>query len=147
MTVIGEVRRRLDETVPHFWNDDELYEWLLEGATDIARRTETLQATAGARVSALTNQVTVPADLLRAHVVLWSEHPDIARQLEYHDGTFPPRTPSEPCWYTAWGVPPSLTLFPTPARTGTLYLLYYRTPGLAGDTPAGWQDLILDYAE
>src|SRR6516164_1672989 len=68
-TVIKEVRTMLDEKTPRFWDNDDLATWINEGARDIARRTETLEALI--QFEAIYTQPTypLPMDTLRVHRV------------------------------------------------------------------------------
>ena len=45
-TYLTNIRAKLDEVTSGQWTDAEIRSWINEGAKDIARRTETLQATA-----------------------------------------------------------------------------------------------------
>lgn len=146
MATVASVRRRLDESVERFWSDTELQDWLDEGAAEIARRTETLQTIAGIPVTAGDSEFNMPADLLRAHVVLWQTRSGFFRQLRFQDlNRFPLwQTTGDPLHFTIWGFPPVMRVWPTPSRDSLIYVLYYAT---GESIPVGWDDVLLDYCE
>jgi len=143
LTLVDQVRRRLNEPSPVEWSDIELSDWIADAGREIARRTETLQAIGQITVPRGTTDVALPADLLRAHLILLATRPGYARILEYRERVAWDRTGSPLC-FSLWGTPPVLTLWPTPVQNETLFCLYYQT-GVT--TPAGWDDLLVDYAE
>lgn len=150
MTIPDQVRRRLDEPSERFWADEDIDDWCLEGAYEIARRTETLQDLIQLSVPAGTLEVALPADLLRIHLILWSTPaPGFVRFLPYVAPYSFRRDwrPGEPWCYTAWGTPPNLRFDRATTRDSYVYVAYYRTPVDLSDVPAGWEDLLVDYCE
>lgn len=166
-TILTSIRERLDEASAHAWTDIALRRWINEGARDIARRTECLQAVATISAVAGTQQYTGPTDTVRIYRVEYKATGDSnLYPLEYRDfhnmdevwWSSQTITQSTPSMYTMWGFPPQLKLviYPTPAIAGTFNVYYYRLPAdLAVDgsaaastveTPQGWQDVIVDYA-
>ncbi len=150
MTVQESVRRRLDEPVERFWSDEDIDDWCLEAAYEVARRTETLQAMVELQVTAGTLEVSLPANLLRIHQILWQTHsPGFVRVLPYvapHSFNRHWR-PGDPWCYTAWGSPPVVRLDRAPLVDSAFYLAYYRMPSSLSDIPYGWEDVIVDYCE
>lgn len=161
------VRERLDETDAAGWSDVELRRWINEAVTDIARKTETVQATATIDVDAGDQDHTLPATILRINRATFSEDGnDHIYPLEYVDYNAADSiwwadqaiTESRPRIFTTWGYPPTLglKLYPKPSVNGTLTVYYYQAPAaLATDGTAaatalsvaeGYLDLILDYA-
>jgi hypothetical protein len=166
--VRANLRARLDETTARFWADTELTTWINEGARDVARRGEILESTSTINTVAGTQQYSMPADTLRVYRVEWSRDGATGTTilaLEYKDfnsmdsvwWSQQKTSRGDPYWFTMWGFPPNLNLvvYPTPDATVTagLKLYYYRLPltVVSGsdvvECPAGWEDLILDYAE
>lgn len=165
---LTRVRSRLDESTARFWTDDELTAWINEGANDIARRGEILQATTTINTVANTQQYALPDRTLRVYRVEWSRDgatgttiiPLEYRDFNSMDGVWWSRQKTsrgDPYWYTMWGFPPNLNLvlYPTPDATVTagITVYYYRLPTAAstgGDTvecPSGYADTIIDYCE
>lgn len=165
---LTRVRSRLDEDTARFWTDAELTTWINEGANDIARRGEILQATTTINTVSGTQQYTLPNNTIRVYRVEWSRDGATGSSiipLEYRDfnsmdGVWWSNQKSsrgDPYWFTMWGFPPglNLVLYPTPDATVTagIKVYYYRLATAAsagGDTvecPSGWEDLIADYCE
>jgi hypothetical protein len=160
-----KVRRRLDETNVRFWKDEDLTDWINEGAREVARRAEVLQHTTSINAVANLQQYSLPNDTFRVHRVEWSRDGNASTALEYRDFNSmdsiwwsQQRTSTgDPYWYTMWGFPPQLNLivYPTPDTDilAAFKVFYYRLPGLAltdtqvVEVPAGWDDVILDYCE
>lgn len=157
------LRERLDEASARQWKDTMLDRWLNEGAKDIARRAEVLQSTATIECEEGTQSYDLPADLIRAHRVVWtSDGEDASYPLEYRDfhsadavwWTQQSVTQGRPYLFTMWGAPGAVqaVLYPTPSVAGTLTVLYYRLPADATldsdtlDLPAGWEDAAYTYA-
>lgn len=167
-TLRSRLRVRLEEASARFWDDSDLNTWINEGARDIARRAEVLEATTTINTTANTQQYTLPADTLRVYRVEWSRDGATGTTvvpLEYKDfnsmdsiwWSNSRQGRGDPYWYTMWGFPPtlSLVLYPTPdaSVTAGITIYYYRLPadatadGNSVECPAGWEDLVLDYAE
>jgi hypothetical protein len=166
--LLSDVRSRLDEQSPQFYQDSELRRWLNQGARDVARRTETLQTTASINLSAGQQQYSAPVDTLRIYRVEYHDTSSRISVLEYRDynnadsvwWTAQLTVQSTPLMWTAWGFPPNLkiVLYPIPSNPGTtIKVFYYQSPtdlatdGTASNTslpiPAGREDLIADFAE
>lgn len=160
-----KVRRRLDESTARFWTDADLNEWINEGAREVARRAETLQATTNISSVADTQQYSLPSNVFRVHRVEFTRDPSRSTALEYRDFNTMDSiwwgshymSPGDPYWYTMWGFPPTLAMivYPTPPDSiaDAFKVYYYRMPATAsadGDSveiPSGWDDIILDYCE
>lgn len=164
---VTAVRERLDEVDSAGWTDVEIRRWINEAVTDIARKTETVQATATIDVDAGDQDHTLPATILRVNRATFSEDNDgHIYPLEYMDYNAADSiwwadqaiTESRPRIFTTWGYPPTLglKLYPKPSVNGTLTVYYYAAPAaLATDGSAantalsvaeGYLDLVLDYA-
>lgn len=161
------VRERLDEANAAGWTDVELRRWINEAVTDIARKSETVQASANIDVDAGDQDHTLPATVLRINRATFTEDGNgHIYPLEYMDYNAADSiwwadqaiTESRPRIFTIWGYPPTLglKLYPKPSHNGTLTVYFYSAPApLAVDgsaantnlaTPEGYLDLILDYA-
>ncbi len=166
--LVTEVRDRLDEATATFWSDVQLRKWINEACRDVSRRTETLLSTDDVTVTAGTQQYSGPADTVRVSRAEWRPTDQVTiYPLEYKDyngmdaiwWTSQAVSSGYPSFFTMWGFPPSLTLvlYPVPSTGGVCRLFYYRlaaelsTDGTQGSVPvevlAGWEDLIVDYAE
>ncbi len=169
--ILTQTRDRLNEASARHWTDAQLYRWINEGAADVARRTECLLAKSTVNVSGGTRSYSLASlspQPLRMHRAEYS--PGATSQfypLEYRDysllddvwGTSQAITSGTPAFWTAWGFHPSMTvyLYPTPAQSGVLTLYYYRLPTALAtngsatastvEVPAGYDDLVADYAE
>jgi hypothetical protein len=165
-TVRQIVRDRLDEDTPRRWTNAQLNRWINEGARDIARRAECLQAKNTVSVSANAQTVSLSAltGLIKVNRVEWKgTGSSNVYALEYRDFNSmdavwwdqQDNTTSTPRHYTLIGHPPSLTvqLYPIPSTSGTLRVLYWKLPAEASadsdtvEVPDGWWDVIADYAE
>lgn len=82
-----DVRERLDEVgTGHQWEDGEIRRWINDGARDIARKCETLLATANITGVAGTQTYAMPTNVIRVHRVEWKATGDSAiYPLEYRD--------------------------------------------------------------
>lgn len=170
MATLGDIRQivrdRLDEDTPRRWSNAQLNRWINEGARDVARRAECLQAKNTVSVSA--NAQTVPLStltgLIKVNRVEWKGTGSAnVYALEYRDFNSmdavwwdqQDNTTSTPRFYTLIGHPPSLTaqLYPLPSTSGTLRVLYWRLPvevtadAATVEIPDGWWDVIADYTE
>jgi hypothetical protein len=163
-----DVRSRLDEQSPQFYTDSELRRWINQGTRDVARRTETLQATAVVNLSPGQQQYTAPTDTIRIYRVEFRDAGSRVYPLEYRDynnadsvwWTTQLTAQSNPMMWTAWGFPPNLkiVLYPIPANPSTtIKVFYYQAPtDLATDgtdanstipIPTGRDELVTDFAE
>lgn len=167
--LIADVRSRLDEAATGQWTDEEIRRWINQGATELARRTETLQATATISMVNGQQQYTAPVDTLRIYRVEYLGPNSEVTVLEYRDynntdsvtWSSQLTATGQPFLWTAWGFPPylRLVLYPLPdSSTTSIRVFYYRLPTKLAegtnadantivDIPDGWQDLIVDYAE
>lgn len=157
------VRDRLDERTARQWTDGQIDRWLNEGAKDLARKAEVLQATADIDVDSGEQTASAPADAVRIHRATWQADGDTSvYPLEYRDfqtadavwWTQGAQTQGTPVLFTMWGVPGAvtITLYPTPSVNGTVALNYYRLPVAAAldddelDLPTGWEEIVYTYA-
>lgn len=164
--VLTMVRDRLNEPTARFWTDAQLLAWISEGQRDIARRIEVIQSSTATNIVANQNDYTITANIVRVHRVEYTDPQGVIYALEYRDfnnmdaigyGWVDVSATGRPCYYTLWGVSPSvsLTLFPKPdeAVTNGLRVYYYKYPDLSSSTtqsielPGGWEDLIVEYCE
>lgn len=164
---LAQVRQALKEPVAVAWSDVELRDYINQAASDIARRTETLQERINVAAVAATREYTLPSTVLRVHKVEYQ--PDDTERIypmEYHD-----LHAMDAMWYTQqaiakgtcqaytlWGYPPALKLvvYPAPSLPGVFRVHYYAMPqaratdGSAGSltvtVPSGWDDLVVEYA-
>lgn len=159
------IRDRLDEPTARFWTDTQLNSWINEAAADIARRTETLQDRQTQSVVANTREYSLDANVLRVYRVEYiptgagqPTYPLEYRQFNALDSIWHTQsalTTGTPCYFTIWGFSPTnkIILYPTPTRAGTLRVYVYRLPtatttdGTTIEVPAGWDSLVIDYAE
>lgn len=160
------VRDRLDEETPRRWSNAQLNRWINEGARDVARRAECLQAKSTVAVTSGSQTVSLSTltGLLKINRVEWkSTGSSNVYALEYRDFNSmdavwwdqQDNTLSTPRHYTLIGNPPSLTiqLYPIPNTPGNLRILYWKLPLEATldlatvQIPDGWHDTIADYAE
>lgn len=167
--LLADVRSRLDEATANQWTDTEIRRWINQAATEVARRTETLQATQTISMVAGQQQYTAPVDAIRIYRIEYLGANSSVSVLEYRDynnadsvwWSSQLTNQSDPKIWTAWGFPPSLklVLYPLPPSSSySIKVFYYRLPtklaesttadaNTAIDIPDGWQDLIVDYAE
>lgn len=159
-----KVRDRLDESTATFWTDAQLNRWINDGMREVARLTETLQTTSDIAVTASDGTYTAPTDALRIYRAEFKPTGQSnVYPLEYRDfntmdevwWSSQTTTTGTPALFTMWGFVPSLTiqLYPVPSVAGTLKVFYYKLPTAVSadndtiECPAGWEDLIVDYAE
>lgn len=167
--IMSEAAVRLDDEGNRRFSAATLRTWIGEGAREIARKTECLRSDETIAVSADTQSVTGPTDLVRIHHAQYEPTGDSniypltymdRKQLDPLWGTHQAiSTSAYPEFYTTWGVPPTLTitLAPIPSTAGNLRVFYYRLPATIAtdgtddtdtiDLPAGWEDLITTYVE
>ncbi len=167
---LSRLRERLDEPSAAQWTDAYLRGLLNEGARDLARYTESLEATTTITVVADTASYAppttgCPTDVVKVdHVVFTPTSGGRQVPLDYADinqaeGPYYLGSRNEPRLFTLWLPPPSmaLKLYPTPSEGGSLTVYYRKLPaelatdGSAASTVLGiedaWVDVILDYAE
>ena len=173
MTTLGEllvdVKSKLDESgVSRAWPNEDLRRWIMEGARDLARRSEILQTTALIPIVAGTNEYTCPDDVVRINRAIWlpTSSPTTQYPLEPEDfndmdaaGWTWTTARGYPTIFTLWGFPPALKLilYPTPSAAGNVKLWYYKFPTVLAsngddddqtvDLPLGWQDMVAAYCE
>lgn len=170
--LVNELSQRLGDPHLTYFGIEELRTWINEGAREIARRTECLRAVSTVSVTSGTQSYSGPTDMVRIHKIEFIPTGDTRSfPLEYRDqsaadivwGTQRAITQSyAPEFWSGWGFPGSsnftIELYPTPSTNGSLRIHYYRLPvdlavagngsaGTAIDCPAGWEDVILDWAE
>lgn len=166
--LIQMVRDRLDEPTEASWLNTELRRWINQGAREVARRTETLQATKTIPLTTGVQQYAAPVDVIRIYRVEFLDASNGVFPLEYRDynnmdtvwWSSQLTVQSRPALWTAWGFPPTLNLvlYPVPDSSSTnIKVFYYRTPttiaedgsqpNVVLDVPEGWEDLIVDYVE
>lgn len=167
--ILTEVAERVDDESNRRFPLPMLRGWIEEGEKELLRRTECMRSETTIAVSASTQTVTGPADLVRIYHAQFEPTGDAQRYpLEYRDrksmdplwGTHQGiSTSAYPAYYTTWGVAPSLsiTLAPIPSEAGNLRVFYYRLPATISrtgtddtdtlDVPAGWEDIVTTYVE
>lgn len=163
---VQAARDLIAENSPRRWENPMLRRWIMEGASDIARRTECLQTTKDFVATTGTQQYILPNDVIRVYRTEYTP-PNQSQiyPLEYRDWntmdevwwTAQSQTVMRPEYFTMWGFPPQLTFvcYPTPESAGTFRLFYYRLPtpiDLSGaeddalvEVPEGWDDLVTEY--
>lgn len=163
-TARAALRERLDEASARQWSDTSLERWLHEGAKELARSLEVLQAEEALDVDAAEQRIALPADAVRVHRATWQADNDDnvypLRYMDFHSADAVWWTQSEisqgtPELFTMWGVAGAVQaiLYPTPAVNGTLTVYYYRLPvkpveeADTYDLPEGWEDTMYVYAE
>lgn len=163
-TTLEDVRARISEASPIFWQDTDLTNWINEACRDIARRAECLWSLANISVVANTQTYPGPITMIRIHKIEFSPtgtsltYPVEASNILNMDQIWGIRqnVPSTyPSFYTLWGNTPNVTikLFPVPAVAGNLAVYYYRIPTPVNnpidtlDIPEGWQDCVSLYCE
>lgn len=159
-----DVQLHLDEIVSRYWTPSELNTWINEGARDIARKSETLQALASINALTGVQQYDMPQDLCRMHrmefapagsINVYPLEPRSLNEMDSVWGISQKVSQSYPVYYSLWGFPPNLKviLYPTPSQPGSLAVWYYRLPLQAlSDTdtievPEGWHDLVVLFCE
>lgn len=167
LAIRTDLRSRLDESSARFWSNTELNTWINEGLRDVSRRSEVLlKYDVGTAVVAGTAKYTLPTDVIRLHRVEFvptgstSIYPLEASTYQQMDSVWGVQQSvqrSYPSYYVLWGVAGAIgmtiQLYPVPSQAGLLYLYYYRLPAtLSSDSdvaeiPAGWEDLVTQYAE
>ena len=176
-SAIANLRARLDEKgVAHFWADSDLLNWLVEGCTNIARRSETL-IEYNTNLTANTNQADylLPSDVLRLHRVEYipmsTINPPQVYPLQlstYYEmdqrwGSSQYLQSVYPSWGVVRGTPGNplnrgsgalvLKIYPVPSQPGLLNLFYYAMPSPTPATTdnlavqAGYENLPILYAE
>lgn len=163
----NRLRAILDEPVAAQWQQDNIRRWFNDGLRDLARTTRHYKSTATVPLTVDVAEYTMAEDILAIEHAYYDDgvsrmRPLIARHWESMDqvwGSWQDRTAAWPTWFTTWGNSPALKLrvYPVPSQTGhNLRLLTAVLPTempLVGadtdnvDVPAGWVDLIVDYAE
>lgn len=166
MATLGSIRQMVatklkpDTTVTPF----DLNSWINDGAKDIARRTESLEASAAIAWTAGAASKPAPADLIRAHrcefvdlsgLNTYSVELKAKQELDQIWGILHTQQSSYPSYGYLQGFPPNtvLNLYPVPAQAGTVNLEYYRLPAPMNadadplDLVVGWEDLLELYVE
>lgn len=165
MTIL-DVRSRLDEVSPRFYDDFELIRWINQAMNDIARRTETIkQYNTSIMTQAGQAKYPMPTDMIRIHRVefvpvgnstnVYPVQASNHQEMDQYWGITPTIQQSYPSWYVLWGFPPNVTmqLYPVPSTGANLNIYYYRLPlpvSSATDLleiPEGWQDAVGLYVE
>lgn len=164
-TLLADVRERLDESTANYWDDTALTRWVNEALSDVAKRSETLLATATIAVTAgTTTPYAAPVDCVRINAMEFNAtgsnqkypmKPATRQSMESVWGLNQTQLGSYPSFFILWGFSPNITiqLFPIPGQNGTLTVYYYKlpaalsNPGDVAQIPEGWQDLIPLYVE
>lgn len=161
-------RTRLNELTARAWTDQQLREWVNEGARDIARKTEALEDRDSITVVVGTSEYTLDPDIIRVHRVEITPTGEDTTALEYVDvkdlDSFGWRQRTQrqdrPYVYSIWGSGRTLKLitYPVPGTAGVITVWAYITPpalveNAATDAavdvqiPQAWDDILLDYIE
>lgn len=164
----ADVRAHLDEATATFWTDAQLNTWINDALRDVARRTETLQATSTIAATVGTRSyslASISPSIVRIHRVEFDPgpgsgpiYPMEARnfyELDQVWGSQQGQQRSYPDYWALWGFPPNLSIyvFPVPSQAGNLNIWYYRWPAVAAsdtdvlDIAEGWWDLVTLFAE
>lgn len=167
-TFLSKARVRLDEATARQWTDQNLREWINEGARDIARKTETLEDRDTIAAVVGTGEYAISTDVVRVHRVEFTPTSEDTVRLEYADLKdldsfgWRQRTMQQdrPYVYTIWGAGPALKLivFPVPGTAGNFTVYVYRLPAALAESssadantaveiPQGYDDILLDYIE
>ena len=89
MTTQGELVRRtrvrLNELSARQWEDQDIRDWLNEGARDIARKTECLQDRETIAAIVGTSEYTISASAIRVHRVEFTPTSERTQPLQYAD--------------------------------------------------------------
>lgn len=165
---ITKARSRLNEATARQWTDQQLREWINEGARDIARRTEALEDRDTIVGVIGTSEYSLATDIVRVHRVEWTPTNEDTTQLEYVDLQnldafgWRQRTMQQdrPYVYSIWGSGAALKLlvFPVPGTAGSFTIWQYRLPAVLAESssadantaveiPQAWDDILLDYIE
>lgn len=162
-----DLRERLDEITPSFWDDPWLSRVLNEGCRDVARRTECLEQRFV--IASVQNQSeypgVIPVDFIRAHRMEFQVSAADVSVMEYRSPHAMDQfwsgyrnATGRPAAFTIWGpAGSSQTLILYPADNigppNQFNLWYYRLPAqMVSDTdtcdlPRGWHELAVFYAE
>jgi len=176
-SAINDLRARLDEkNIAHYWADTDLLNWLIQGCTDIARRSETLieyNTTLNA-VAGLADY-NLPADCLRVHRIEFipqsTVNPPLVYPLQLSTmyemdqlwGSMQYLQSVYPSWAVIRGTPGNplnrasgvlvFKVYPVPSQNGAWNLFYYAMPNPAAQlsdnlaVSAGYENLPVLYAE
>jgi hypothetical protein len=176
-SAITDLRAHLDEKVtPRYWQDTDLLNWLAQGCTDIARRTETL-VEYNTQIDANPAQAdySLPTDTLRVHriefIPISTANPPQVYPLELSTfyemdqrwGASQFLQSVYPSWAVIRGTPGNplgrgsgalvFKVYPVPSQAGLFNLFYYAMPNnnpATTDTlavQAGYESLPVLYAE
>lgn len=166
--LVTYIRDMLDESNARQWSDQQLRSWINDGAIEISRKTECTRAEASINTTASTGEYTLTQNIVRLHMAEWQSADGQLHPLEFRDRhsmsnlwwNDPSSESHAPVVITHWGNPPALKiqLYPVPSQSGTLKIFYYSFPerlaennttdgNVAVDLPAGWDDMLVDYAE
>lgn len=164
---VADCRDLLAEPKERRWTNEMLRRWVQDGAKDIARKCECIQAWGDIDAVAGTQQYKMPDNIVRVYRLEFTVTGDEQiYTLDYRDfntmdevwWTAQSISQARPYMFTMWGMPPNLQLvvYPTPTDAGSFRLFYYRLPTpLANDgsqdefaveLPEGWDDLAVEYA-
>jgi hypothetical protein len=164
-TTITNVRTLLDEPNAQFWSDAQLTNYINEGCSDVARRTEWKRTNQSIAINKDVQTYMMPPDLYRAYRVEYIQSQGNSNntytvefrgymEMDQVWGINQNWPANYPLYYTLWGAPPlmKILLYPVPNGDGTLIVYYYQTTTPAvNDTDEidmlqGWEDTIEDYA-
>jgi hypothetical protein len=167
---LAQLRENLNEPTASTWQDAELLRYLYYGSKQVAQRTLTGKKSTTVSITLGTQTYTAPTDLILIHRASFSAtgaseriplELRAPREMDELWGVGETIARGDPNYISMWGKVPTVTmkLYPTPARSGTLYLDYYNFPALPGtfstgalgsstlDVPDGYEDLPILYAE
>lgn len=160
---ITDLRSRLNETIPNYYANSDLTNWLNEGCRDMARKCRCLWSQTSVSVTAGQQTFDAPENLVAIHRVEFNPTgSDQTYPLEFRNynemdalwGTWHTIQQYAPSIYTTWGEPPNMviTVYPLPSQDGSMNVFWFRTATYASedddnlDVPEGWGDAAIEYA-
>jgi hypothetical protein len=167
---LAQLRENLNEGTASTWSDAELLRYLYYGSKQVAQKLMASKRSTTIAVTLGTQTYTGPTDLILIHRVAFSAtgatdrlslELRAPREMDEIWGTAETQSRGDPRFISMWGKVPTVTikLYPTPSRSGTLYVDYYNFPPLpatfsinaigatAIDIPDGYEDMVITYAE
>lgn len=167
---LAQLREQLNEEAASTWTDPELLRYLYHGTRRIAQRVLGSRDSTTVAVTLGTQTYTAPTDMILASRMVFGPTGDTSRiplelraknEMDELWGAGQVQSTGDPRYACMWGNSPSvvITLYPTPSRSGTLYIDYYSYPALPAtftttalgsttmDVPNGYEDLAITYAE
>lgn len=174
---IRRSRSVLDEPSARFWTNQEITDWLNDGARDLARKAEDLLVfDTSMQILPSVNTYPLQLDIIRIHraefvpINSTQTYPVRASSQDEMDqiwGTYQLNPASYPSWFVTKGYPGGagtslfqIQFYPVPSQAGNVNLYYYKVPARMGnpdldstqlartiDLPEGWDDLLISYVE